>query len=128
MRIPADVALEISRAIAQLGETAWPDLAGREHNALPLFADLGGAVLLRADGTFLELEWDEPTERTPRLLEQPSYAPALAIGAERFPCLRPLLPPRPANAITCDTCHGRGRLPVVSIPCAACAALGWRAA
>jgi len=57
MQLSVDLSVRIRDAITRLGDTV-PDRVGRQHNAIPLWADLGGAILLRADGTFLELEWE----------------------------------------------------------------------
>jgi uncharacterized protein (TIGR02996 family) len=101
----------------------------RRHDALPVYADMGGVILLRPDGEWLTLgdDDDEPrteTDRGWRMI-------GLVYAAEFFPELRPLLPPRPADAGPCPGCGGRGlerwRLEGVSgiTPCGGCFGLGW---
>src|SRR5512138_1434937 len=102
MYLPSDIAARVASTVAALDETTHLEWIGQQHSAIPLFADLGGAILLRADGTFLELEWDEPSEQTPRELDTPSWPVALVAGSERYPWLVPLLPLRPADAVTCS--------------------------
>ena len=134
MRIPSDVASRLRAAIETLGEDTLPDRLGRAHGALPLWADLGGAILLRPDGMFLELEWDQPSEQQPREVDEPSWSVALVAGAERYPWLAGLLPSRPEGAIDCSDCHGEGHLRFDTsetrgtVYCGTCDGLGWRAA
>jgi hypothetical protein len=133
MRLLPDVSARVAAAVKQLGTETWPDRAGREHGAIPLWADIGGAILLRPDGTVLELEWDQPSEHAPRELDAPSWRVALVTGAERYPWLAALLPQRPANAETCPDCEGKGRRDYNDpetrgrVYCASCDGLGWRA-
>ena len=133
MRVQPEISARIAAAVQQLGSETWPDQAGLEHGAIPLWADIGGAILLRPDGTVLELEWDQPSERVPRELEAPSWSLALVAGAERYPWLADLLPQRPTDATSCPDCEGKGRRrynepqPGGLIYCATCDGLGWRA-
>jgi hypothetical protein len=130
MRLPETIAEQISIAVSQLDpEGNLPDRAGRAHAAIPLLADLGGAVLLRSDGTILELEWDQATEQQPRERAELASMVPLVAGAERYPWLGALLPPRPAEANNCPSCLGAGKI----IPagggggffCGLCNAMGW---
>jgi len=110
----------------------WPDRVGRQHSAIPLLADIRGAILLRPDGVFLQLGWDQDSQQHPKeLAELPSTA-ALVAGAERYSWLQSLLPRRPPDARSCTTCEGAGRISVVGagggVFCESCGALGWIAA
>ena len=130
MKLEADTAARIRSAIAELGNETIPDRAGRQHNALPLYADIGGAVLLRADGIFLELEWDQSSEQRPNEREVPSWPVALIAGSARYPWLSTLLPTPPATATECQACGGRGRITDGGASdgyfyCAECGGLGW---
>jgi hypothetical protein len=130
MRLPAAIAEQISIAVSELDPTgSLPDRTGHAHAAIPLLADIGGAVLLRSDGTVLELEWDHVTEQRPRHLEEMASTVPLVAGTERYPWLGVLLPPRPTDARTCPSCLGVGRFTPAGgsgrIFCGPCGALGW---
>lgn len=132
MNLPVEIAEQISAAIEALDSSrGLPDRVGRELSAIPLLADIGGAVLLRADGVFLELEWDQETEVHPREVAEPSSTVPLVAGTERYPWLVALLPARPADARPCSACRGGGSIHTnISgrIFCGECGALGWAAA
>jgi hypothetical protein len=133
MRLDQLLSARVAAAVRELGTTG-PEIAGREHGAIPLWADMGGAVLLRPDGTVLEFEWDDPSEHDPRKVDHPTWPVALVTGAERYPWLASvLLPIRPSNAVECPDCEGKGRRIYDgpnrrgTVYCATCNALGWRA-
>jgi hypothetical protein len=105
---------------------------GRLHEALPLYADVGGMVLLRSDGTFIEVAWGSetaPYEPKPHFVRI-----ALVAGSERYPWLKDLLPSRPQSAVSCADCSGTGRISRstefgdLDTFCHCCEALGWRPA
>ena len=130
MRIPDAIAEQIRTAVLSLDSSrGLPDRVGREHGAIPLLADLGGAVLLRPDGVVLELEWDQHTERHPRELAEPASTVPLVAGCERYAFLKALLPSPPSSAPACSTCQGTGRIfagiSSGHVFCPACGALGW---
>src|SRR5689334_4454338 len=99
-------------------------------NALAVYQDIGGALLLRPDLLVLAVGWDEedlaePAEGQWRMV-------ALRSAEERFPELKPLLPSRPSVAPLCRYCDGRGQVPVPRFgrpfsPCASCKGAGWEA-
>lgn len=129
MHLPREITEWISAAVEVLSPNrGLPDRVGREHSAIPLLADLGGAILLRADGVFLELEWDQETELQPREASEPASTVPLVAGTERYPWLAALLPVRPADARPCSACRGTGSIPTNitgSVFCGHCGALGW---
>jgi hypothetical protein len=105
----------------------WPYELARRFDALPVYSDMGGALLLRPDGEVLSVLWDSesearPAERRWRLL-------GLAAAAEQFPELTPLLPSRPATALSCPACRGTGRWRRAGVEpgpwCGECMGLGW---
>jgi hypothetical protein len=81
---------------------------------LGVYADLGGALVLRPDGSVLGVGWDdeEPSEAGPgwRLV-------ALAAASYHFPELADLAPERPRGARPCPACSGQG--------CERCFGMGW---
>jgi len=130
MLIPASIAAKIMSDVTALGDRLLPDITGKRLHALPLYADLGGAILLRADGQFLELQRDQPSELHPIEGDEPSWKVALVAGAERYPWLAELLPARPATAVTCEVCGGTGKFSHAGSStgyffCGRCDGLGW---
>ena len=106
-----------------------PAEIAKKHGAIPLMGDLGGAWLLRSDGTIWEIEWD--SDEPPRPLPTERRRMALAAGAERYPWLAALLPAIHGSAKLCERCKGEGRIRLSAnrsepgILCADCDALGW---
>jgi hypothetical protein len=106
--------------------------AVRVSNALPVYSDLGGTLLLRPDGEILFLDSgsgdDEPQIET----DFGWRITAVVVGAEEYPELRPLLPIRPSGTEDCEACAGLGRVRIgetdVRILCGRCHGLGWLAA
>lgn len=78
-------------------------------DALPLYADWGGGVALRADGELIGFLWDESqsikVETDPHLRFL-----ALVTGSERYPELASLSPQRTANDRDCPLCNGTGEV------------------
>ena len=130
MDLPSAISAQITAAVLALDpEGGLPDRVGRTHSAIPLLADLGGAVLLRADGTILELEWDQESELKPRERGEFANTVPLVAGVERYPWLAALLPRRPADAPACASCDGAGSISPSRgsgrVFCGQCGALGW---
>jgi hypothetical protein len=100
----------------------------RVHNALPLYSDWTRTFAIREDGVLVH--WD--TEEWPGI-EEPSDRRevnlVLVQGAARYPELKGLIPARPDNALTCDSCQGSGHIPglpeeLKSVICK-CGGIGW---
>jgi hypothetical protein len=106
----------------------WQRELACRFDALPVYSDLGGALLLRPDGEVLSVGWDDDDARPPK---SPWHLIALAGAAEGFPELRGVLPSRPADAVSCPQCRGAGleRWEVESGKgvtfCGKCGGLGW---
>jgi hypothetical protein len=128
MYISAEMAVRIDEAIATLETKPTGHINGEgvRHGALPLAGTIGEVWLLRSDGSFWRSDADSGLKLEP--LPDELHTIALVAGAELFPWLRELLPSRPANAVTCGSCEGRGRIgPDGLVFCRTCDALGWRA-
>jgi hypothetical protein len=123
MKITPTTSRRIEEAIAALAPETVGDinLEGTRYQALPLFGTLGEVWLLRADGSLwrADSESDQPLEPLPEDL----HTAALVAGAERYSWLADLLPVRPAGAVDCTSCRGRGWLGPYF--CDGCGALGW---
>jgi hypothetical protein len=99
----------------------------RETGALPVYADIGGTLFIRPDGTVLCLVHD--SDGPPQIERDPRWRlSAYAVGAEKYPDLLLLLPKRGATATDCQSCGGRGRIMIreIEIGCLHCGGLGWQ--
>ena len=98
------------------------------HRGLPVFGTIGEVWLLRADGSLWRVDSDFGVPLAP--LPERLRTMALVAGTERYPWLQEMLPSRPAAAVDCNVCQGRGRIRPSSdagagLFCDSCAALGW---
>jgi hypothetical protein len=92
---------------------------------------IGAIWILRLDGTLWDVDDDSGRPLRPLLPEW--HFAALACGAERFPWLAPLVPPRPAGAVTCTSCGGCGKIGLQGdrgsgFFCPECYMRGWKPA
>jgi hypothetical protein len=131
MKLPPETAARVAAAIKDLRSEPVDhvDAIAKRHGAIPLLADMGGALLLRPDGAMLELLWDAEDSPTPAPLDQEPLG--WVAGAERYEWLAALIPPRPTGAVDCTACSGKGKIAVQGatrgrVFCGACRALGWR--
>jgi hypothetical protein len=120
------------RIVELLAETGsdpgeWRRVA-RLLNALPIYADMGGWVALRADGSMLYLDSDR--EEISEEIEPKFNLISLVRGSEKYPELKTLLPERALDVADCPDCRGTGRLFLDKavyevIICGNCSGLGW---
>jgi hypothetical protein len=124
---------QIQLRIDELIASTDPDPAdlrrmARLMKALPIYADMGGCIALRTDGSFVFLDWE--TEKTSEEFDQQFKIVALVNGSEKYPELKVLLPARPEGANDCEDCNGIGR-PIIEGQvfkqafCGKCWGLGW---
>ncbi len=126
--IPPYIAQRIQDAVARGGGFAIDEEA-RQHGAIALMGTIGTIWMLRPDGSVWDADADSDKPFQP--LDERCHLMALAVGVERYPWLRELLPQRPADAIDCATCKGTGKVGPTTVVysgaiCPACDALGWR--
>ena len=130
------VAKELSEQIqAHINEyLSGPDSHGlsevvRRINALPLYLDIGGALLISPNGKLFEVSSDASEPK--RVSETAAWGlTALVVGSEKYPELKALLPRREATALDCVVCDGTGKIvggESVQLVCGDCSGLGWRA-
>jgi hypothetical protein len=122
------VAPEISSAIRLLAEKAALEPEGsadgqiaRATGALPVHADMGGALVLTVSGTVLSYDFE-----TALTTETSEWWTTVAIlkAARRFPGLRSLAAASaPLDAIKCPACGGSGQLQ--RMDCGICLTTGW---
>ena len=116
-----------------LNDPHLPDLAGLARNleALPVYADMGAALLIRPDGTVISASTDQPWDETATAsLETRSEWVQVAHleAARRHAALTFLQPRRPIDAEDCNPCSGTGSLDISGnrFRCGECYGLGWR--
>ena len=109
------------------------DLApiARRWKALPVYADMGGALFITTAGDVLVVDsnqcWDESTELEVEISRR-WRAAAFITAAEHYPQLAFLRPPRPSSAVDCPVCHGTARILLgtsAEFRCMHCWAHGW---
>lgn len=127
MKIPPPIAARIEAEIAKLTPKGGyhVDDEGIRYRGLPLMGTIGAVWLLRADGSLWTVDSDFGNPFQP--LPDDWHTCAIVAGTRRYPWLEQLLPSRPAGAVDCADCGGRGMIGDV-VPCHGCGALGWRPA
>jgi hypothetical protein len=122
VNLPQHIRERIREEIARGGGLAIDEEA-RRHGAIALMGTIGAIWMLRPDGTL----WDADSDSGKPLTRLPDGSWTLAVvwGAERFPWLAELLPPRPQDAVSCSDCAGRGRVGSTPVLCPTCEGLGW---
>jgi hypothetical protein len=106
-------ALVAAHSSGQMGHDWQRDLAKR-FGALGVYSDIGGALMLRPDGSILGVVWDDEMASVPQAGWK---IIGLAAASYFFPELAVLAPERPAAAWPCLWCSGIG--------CASCFGMGW---
>jgi hypothetical protein len=112
---------ETVRRFAQTAATQTENEPLREvaqaTGGLPVYMDMGGALVITEDLDVLAYEWE--TKRAEREVDEGWRRSAYCHAARRYPELQALLPVRPANARTCPQCSGTG------LDCGTCWSTGW---
>lgn len=116
-----DTIRRLATKAAQESESSAIREAAQATGALPVHADLGGALAVTADGDVIQYDFETGATTTP---EENWRVLALAKAARRFPELRDLAPRKPAYAIECPSCAGSGTMPG-NTDCATCWGNGW---
>jgi len=97
----------------------------RQHQALPVYTDVGGTLFLNAEGEVLFLDSGNATAGLkPERSREWQLAAKLA-AVERFPELADLIPKRPEGVASCAECDGQGKVLNGLLRCGACCGLGW---
>jgi hypothetical protein len=95
--------------------------------ALPLCCDWAGGIAIRPDGELVSFLWDEPESVKVATDPQLRFLGRVA-GAEEYPDLAYLLPPRTTEDRDCPSCNGGGVIPgfedLKNIRCY-CGGAGW---
>jgi hypothetical protein len=89
--------------------------------ALPVYADIGGVLVISETGEVLLYDPDTKNE-TPA--DEKWRLVALIRAARRHPQLSALEPERPHDAVECPACHGNGGI-LGALDCGTCLTTGW---
>lgn len=106
------------------------ELFAKTLHALPAYADIGAALLIRPQGSVLSISsdqvWSEHSEW--ETVSDLAWINAAYLSAiQKHPNLKPLLPPKPPTAKTCESCAGTGHVLKLQLACPDCCTLGWTA-
>jgi hypothetical protein len=130
MELPSELKSEIQARFERAKESP-PGRLSKDHKAVHICGSIGYDCYISPDGDiFMEtydLSNDEPS--VAHSSRQAQIA-CLVLGSEYMPALAQLLPDRPPDTPTCDTCKGigwlhRGVLGPQGILCHDCSGLGW---
>jgi hypothetical protein len=118
----SEVIRRLAKEVARSHGWPWLAEAARAAGALPVYADMGGAVLIAPDQSVLFYDWETSSVR--QMPAEDWRLLAFAKAARRFPELRSLFPPRPSNAVDCSQCQGTGLI-LERLDCGSCFGVGW---
>jgi hypothetical protein len=119
--ITSDLAEAIAARLADSSREA-ADAPG--SGALPLYADPGGVIGIRPDGTLLEWTHDSGEGEARPVEDRTRMLIALVAGARRYPDLRGLLPTRSPGAVDCR-CREIPECVSGLFWCGQCGGIGW---
>jgi hypothetical protein len=108
-------------ASVQTGDADSQEAASRT-GGLPVYADLGGVLVLGFDGVVFH--FDPESDKVVKVDDDRWVAFALAKASKKFAELSNLQLERPAGAVTCSQCGGRGVV-LSDVDCGKCFGVGW---
>jgi hypothetical protein len=97
----------------------------RRWNFLPLYRGWFSVLGIRPDGSFVRWDNEDDPDVIKPLIEPYLQRLALCQGAKLYPELRALMPERPPEAITCETCIRWNELPEPPKVICSCGGCGW---
>lgn len=124
-----ELKMYLADVVRRLSEEAHRDTrnehireAIRKTGGVPVYADMGGILLITPDGDVWQ--YDPETETVGVEFEEKWRTLARARAARHFPELQHLAPQRPTGAAECSTCGGRGII-MENLDCGVCFGTGW---
>jgi hypothetical protein len=128
----AETTATIAKCLAGYLANPWDQLnladLARLHNALPVYADVGGSLFLSPTGAVLRLSHVDDNDRLSPERDPKWQLVAAVAASEKYPELGFLVPQRPASAPACFACGGKGREAQHNMRCGECFGLGWQLA
>jgi len=126
--MPSESTEELIRRLTEearrSGRWDWEREAAARTGGLPVYATMGGILVIRPDGTVVWMLDDSGTVEEVR--EEGWRLVALTHAVQKYPELKSLAPVRPAGATECKACGGRGWVLLESVVCGDCSSTGWR--
>jgi hypothetical protein len=123
--IDADLCAAIRRLAAEatLDEVSLESRdAAIRTGGLPVYADLGGVLVIAASGEVLR--FDAEADSVTVVNDERWRAFAFVRASRKFPELSELRPARPVASMSCPQCSGEGTI-LDGIECGKCYGLGW---
>ena len=129
MELPPELKSEIQARFDRARESE-PGRLSTDRSAVHICGSIGYDCYISPDGDIFMETYDFGDE--PAAVDRSTRAQieCLVLGSEYMPALAQLLPVRPSDGSTCDTCKGagwlhRGVLGSQGILCHDCSGLGW---
>jgi hypothetical protein len=129
MAMPPELSAWVTARIASFRSEApeplrWEAPYVAEFAALPLYLGWWETIGIRAGGEIVSWSTEDEYAGVRPVEDRSLWLSALVVGTQRYPELRPLLPPRPAGAVDCrhlgHPLFAEGR-----VICGECCGLGW---
>jgi hypothetical protein len=131
--LPQHIAERIRSIVASTPtDSGHIDSEAAKYGGVALMGTIGAVWLLRPDGTLWEVDDDFGRPLAP--LPREWHHAAMVYGATRYQWLAELIPPRPADALTCSACKGHSWIPSAActdpngLLCPECRGRGWHPA
>jgi hypothetical protein len=109
-------------------EPAYLKILAERYQVLPLYVGWTAFYGLRLDGEIVLVPTEEEGNPQPEFDERLRRM-AIFRGTKKYPDLKPLVPERPADALSCTHCEGWGRIDIPGIEADTlvcyCGGLGW---
>lgn len=134
MKFPSDIITEI-QARMDRAKKLNREVLSKDGKALLVEGSIGYSCYVSPDGDVFMETYDVADDKPPTIdRSRPAQIAVLLLGSRTIPALSTLLPTRPADAPTCDKCHGTGWLNQelfsgqfegMGVLCDRCSGLGW---
>ncbi len=124
----AEAIRRLSEAVRRDGRWDWEREAASKTSGVPVYADMGGVLVVRSDGVVLLIESNRGVVEEVR--EERWILVARQEAALKYPELKGLMPVRPEGATDCQECAGHGSVNPFKkveqdIRCGVCCGMGW---
>jgi hypothetical protein len=109
-------------------EPPYLKILAERYQVLPVYIDWTAFYGLGVDGEIVVVPTEEEGDAQPELDERLRRM-AIFRGSKKYPVLKQLVPERPAGALDCSYCEGRGQIDIPGVEADTivcyCGGLGW---
>jgi hypothetical protein len=95
-------------------EPRYLRILAERYQVLPVYVGWTAFYGLRVDGEIVVVPTEEDGDPEPEVDERLRRM-AIFRGAKKYPDLKPLVPERPAGALDCSYCEGRGQIDISGV-------------